>query len=168
MKKIIVFITTLVFSAAANAAIYDTARVVSVTPSFEYVSRQKCEYVTQQSYQQQAPVAQPQQRGIGGAIVGGITGGIIGNQVGRGQGKTAATAIGAGVGAIVGDRMENSQQYQPAPQYTQPAPQQVCSTFQDRVTNGYEVTYQYNGKTDSIRLQHHPGQTIPVTITPGN
>lgn len=145
-------------SSFAHADIEVSADVTSVTPVFEYVSRQQCEYRQVESQQQVQ-----QQRGYGGAIVGGLAGGVIGNQIGNGNGKTAATAIGAALGAITGDRMENSPQQQ---HQTVTSKQPVCTTVQDKIQNGYMVEYRYNQQRDVVHTKYNPGSTINLKIAP--
>lgn len=158
--------TVLSFSAfaAAHAADFeDFGRVVSVAPQMEQINqpRQEC----RDEYVQVAP--QPQQRSVGGALIGGIAGGLLGNQVGGGNGRTAATAAGAIAGALTGDRLDNSGQVQGQPQ------QQVvrqCHTVDHWTSraNGYNVTYQYNGRNFSTVLPYDPGQRVrlQVAVTP--
>ena len=145
-----------------NAADFeDSARVISVSPQYEQVNypQQRCntEYVQTQ---------REAQRGMGGSIVGGIAGGLLGSQVGHGNGRTAAAAAGAIAGAIAGDRIENNNQGGVVEQ----RPVQRCQTvdnWQTR-TNGYAVTYEYNGRTYTSILPYDPGQRLrlQVSITP--
>jgi len=145
-------------SAAGASGFEDYAHVISVQPQVEQVNepRQEChtEYVT---------VQRQQQRGVGGSILGGLAGGILGNQVGGGSGRTAATAAGAIAGAIVGDRMENSN----AGGVVEQQPVQRCRMidhWQNR-TNGYSVTYEYQGHTYSTMLPYDPGRRLRVSVS---
>ncbi|WP_326942618.1 glycine zipper 2TM domain-containing protein [Actimicrobium sp. GrIS 1.19] len=142
-------------SFAHGAEFDDSARVVRVVPQVEQVNQphQECrtEYVQ----------AQRQERNVGGSILGGLAGGILGNQVGGGSGRTAATAAGAIAGAIVGDRVENNNQ--------QPTEQAVrqCHTvdnWQSR-TNGYAVTYEYNGRTYTSVMANDPGDRVRLRVS---
>ncbi|NEX60304.1 glycine zipper 2TM domain-containing protein [Noviherbaspirillum galbum] len=166
-KALLAFAATCAcMSSAAIAAEWDDyARVVSVSPQLEQVNRprQECrtEYVAVQHQY-------PAQRGVGGSIVGGVAGGLLGNQVGNGNGRTAATAAGAIVGAIVGDRMENTAPGGGAVVEQQPV--QRCYTVDQWETrnNGYNVTYEYNGRTYSALMPYDPGQRmrVHVAVTP--
>jgi uncharacterized protein YcfJ len=96
-----------------------------------------------------------------GAVIGGIAGGILGNQVGKGNGRTAATAAGAVTGALVGDRVENNGAGTAGRQV------QNCRTvdnWQTRVT-GYNVEYEYQGRTYSTVMPNHPGDRIRVRVS---
>lgn len=151
-------------SVAGAADFDDYARVVRVSPQYEQVNHptQECRTEYVQMTQQQ----QPQQRGIGGSIIGGIAGGILGNQVGGGTGRTVATAAGAITGAIVGDRMENNNNYGGGTVVTE-QPVRQCRTvdnWQTR-TSGYAVTYEYNGHTYTSVMPYDPGDRMRVRVS---
>ncbi|MCG2582751.1 glycine zipper 2TM domain-containing protein [Massilia sp. TS11] len=146
----------------------DFGRVVKVRPLVEQVNRprQECrtEYV-QVPVQQQA---QPQGRSAGGAILGGIAGAIIGNQVGGGNGRTAATAAGAIAGAMVGDRVDNDgRQAPPPPAQMQEQAVRQCRTVDnwEQRTTGYEVTYDYRGRSYTSVMSHDPGQRVRLRVS---
>jgi uncharacterized protein YcfJ len=145
--------------ATVNAADFDDyARVVRVSPQIEQYNQPQQECRTE--YVQQV---QPQQRGMGGSIIGGIAGGILGNQVGGGHGRTAATAVGAIAGAITGDRIENNQNGA----YVSEQPVRHCrviDNWQTR-TNGYAVTYEYNGHTYTNVMPYDPGDRLRVRVS---
>lgn len=152
------FALCLIAAPFAKAADFDDyARVISVAPQYERVNHPRQECVTE--YVQ---VQRQQERGMGGSIIGGIAGGILGNQVGDGSGRTAATAAGAIAGAIVGDRMENNR----GGVMTETQPVQRCRTidsWQSRA-NGYLVTYEYRGVTETAVLPYDPGKRLPVRV----
>lgn len=158
--KRLVFALCLIAAPFAQAADFDDyARVVSVTPQYERVNHPRQECVTE--YVQ---VQHQQERGVAGSIIGGIAGGILGNQVGGGSGRTAATAAGAIAGAIVGDRIDNNGNVAMA-SGTQPV--QRCHTVDSWQTraNGYLVTYEYRGVTETAVLPYDPGKRLPVRIS---
>jgi uncharacterized protein YcfJ len=103
----------------------------------------------------------------GGAVLGGIVGAVIGHQIGHGHGRDAATAAGAVIGAAVG-----SQQAQRRAAYAAAPPReytvQRCETryhdeWQER-TDGYRVTYVYNGRRQVTQLPYRPGDRIRVRV----
>lgn len=149
-------VVTSFMSSAIAGDFDDFARVVSVTPQIEQVN-----YPQQECRTEYVP-AQRESRGVGGSIIGGIAGGILGNQVGGGSGKTAATAAGAIAGAIVGDRIENNhsgaQEYQPVRQC------RTIDNWQSR-TNGYAVTYEYQGRTYTSVMPYDPGRRLRVRVS---
>lgn len=159
------------FPAAQAAEFEEYGRVIRVEPRTEQVRqpREECrtEYIQAPVYQQQQ---QPQQRSGAGAVVGAIAGGIIGNQVGGGSGRAAATAIGAVTGAVVGDRVSNQNRpYDQGPQYVQGQEQAVrqcrmVDAYQSR-TVGYDVTYDYRGRTYTSIMSRDPGQRVRLRVT---
>lgn len=148
--------------AQAQAAEFEEyGRVVRVQPRVEKIRqpREECrtEYVQ---------VPQQQQRSPGGAIVGGLIGGVLGNQVGGGSGRAAATAAGVIAGAVVGDRVDNNGR-----QYAQPAVQEqavrqcrVVDTWESRTT-GYDVTYDYRGRSYTSVMDRDPGDRIRLRVS---
>lgn len=144
----------------------DYGRVVRVEPRVEQVRqpRQECrtEYV-------QVPVQQPApQRSPGGGIVGGIAGALLGNQVGGGSGRAVATAAGAIAGAMIGDRVENGNQ---TAQVQPPAVQEqavrqcrVVDAWESR-TVGYDVTYEFRGRTYTSLMARDPGHRVRLRVS---
>lgn len=154
MKKILVAVL-LTVSTNSFAELMDYADIIDVRENYRNVTRRSCD---------QAPVQyqnQPQsENSYGGAIIGGIAGGLLGNQVGGGNGRTAATAAGAAVGAITGYNLENRQR-QPQ-QY-----QQICTDYNERLNDGYMVTYRYRGMQETVRMNTPPrSNRITVKIIP--
>ncbi|MES2316248.1 MAG: glycine zipper 2TM domain-containing protein [Pseudomonadota bacterium] len=155
----------LALPAAQAAEFEEYARVTRVEPRVEQVRqpREECrtEYV-------QAPVyQQPQQRSPGGAIIGAIAGGIIGNQVGGGSGRAAATALGAVTGAVVGDRVDNQGRQVNDPQYQGEQAVRQCrlvDAWESR-TMGYNVTYDYHGRSYTSIMDRDPGQRIRLRVS---
>ena len=156
---------------AAQAADFEEfGRVTRVQPRVEQVRqpREECrtEYVQAPAYQAQA---QPQQRSAGGAIVGALIGGLAGNQIGRGSGRAAATAVGAVAGAVVGDKVDN--QGRPVQQYSSEYPPEqavrqcrMVDAWESR-TVGYDVTYDYRGRSYTSVMDRDPGQRIRLHVT---
>ncbi len=146
---------------ASAAEFDDTARVLSVREKTERVNtpREECttETVTTTS---SAPASS--ERDLTGAVIGGLAGAIIGSQVGKGSGKTAGAAVGAATGAIVGDRIGNNN----AGGSSAPQTIQRCRTIDSWQTRslGYEVSYEYRGRTYTEVLPFSPGNTLRVHV----
>ncbi|QYF91906.1 glycine zipper 2TM domain-containing protein [Massilia sp. PAMC28688] len=153
-------------------------RVIRAQPRVEQIRqpREECrtEYVPvphqQRGYQQP-------QRNAGGAILGAIAGGVIGNQVGGGSGRAAATAIGAVAGAMAGDRISNNGQpvddrrygrqderYNDYPQEQAIRQCRTVDAWESRTT-GYDVTYDYRGRSYTTFTQRDPGERIRLRVT---
>lgn len=147
---------------AQAAEFEDYGRVVRVQPKVEQIRqpRQECktEYV-------QVPVQQAQPRSAGGAILGAIAGGMLGNQVGGGSGRAAATAAGVIAGAMVGDRVTQSNQ-QPVAEVQEQAVRQ-CRTVDawESRTVGYDVTYDYRGRSYTTVMNRDPGERVRLRVS---
>ncbi|MGI4849424.1 MAG: glycine zipper 2TM domain-containing protein [Janthinobacterium lividum] len=147
--------------AGAPAVFSDNARVVRVQPRIEQVS------MPQEECRNEVETVQAPNnnggRGLGGALIGGIAGGILGNQVGGGSGRTAATAIGAIGGALAGENVANNTA---APQGYAQREVRRCHTVNRVVErpNGYDVTYQYQGRNYSTVMANSPGSSIRVNV----
>ena len=172
MRKYILFMVMATCSGTVWAADFvDTAKVVSSTPILERVSepRQECWNETVSSTGAVTKSAPVEEHSVGGALLGGVIGGVVGSQIGQGHGNTVATGAGAIAGAIIGDRVASQNASQQA-QATQDVPQvreekhcRQIESFRD-VIRGYNVTYQYNGKTATTRLASQPGDTVQVSV----
>lgn len=152
----LVTFVSFVISNATAADFYDIAHVVSSTP---VLKSNKQKYICDDN---PAYFNQPKNdTNATGVIVGGVAGAIVGNQVGRGNGKVAATAVGAVVGALSGNTIANKNDNQ-----NRPAKRQ-CQWFDDgsQTIVGYDVTYEYNGKTAMVRMRNEPVNTIRIAIS---
>ena len=156
---------------AAVQRFFDSARVTRATPRIERIvtPEQKCYNRTETV----APVRRNNSsNSVGGAVIGGIAGAILGNQVGGGNGRTAATAAGAIGGAIVGNNLSNNNNNDDY--YDEPMERQVrrCETVnrEEQRINGYDVTYQYQGKSYTTIMPRKPAGNIrvAVSVTPIN
>ena len=92
-----------------------------------------------------------------GAASGAITGAVLGAIIGEGRG--AGALLGAVGGAVVGDRIESNSNSQPVTTCT------TQTTMENRLV-GYNVVYEYAGKTYSVQLPQDPGPTLALQISP--
>ena len=92
-----------------------------------------------------------------GAVSGALTGAVLGTILGEGRG--AGALLGAVGGAIVGDRMESNSNSQPVTTCT-------TQTVMENRLVGYNVTYEYAGKTYNVQLPQDPGPTLAIQVTP--
>lgn len=132
----------------------EVGRVISSTPVVQQVpvQRQVCN-------QQMAAVPQPTSGA--GAVIGGIVGGLLGNTVGGGFGRAAATGVGVVAGAAVGNSIEQRDQYA-----AQPVTQCGTQTSYENRTVGYNVQYEYAGRTYNVQMPYDPGPTIKLRVQP--
>jgi uncharacterized protein YcfJ len=135
----------------------EQAEVLSVKEAHRTVStpQEKCEQV---QVQRQAPV-QDEKRAAG-TILGGVAGGLLGSQIGGGTGKKVATVAGAAAGAYAGNQVQKGMQERDVVSTTETR----CKTINLRSEKlvGYDVTYRYQGREDTVRMAVKPGSTIPV------
>ena len=157
---------------ARDEAGLDWARVLRVDPIIETyeepVSRNVCwnepvEYVEPRyAYRQGGD-------GTGGALLGAIIGGALGNQVGKGDGRDAATIAGAVIGGSVGYNRATRGGYRQVGQTVRQGTERVCDTRVDyrrrEQVTGYDVTYEYLGRTYHTQTAAHPGDRIRVAVT---
>ena len=73
---------------------------------------------------------------------------------------SAATALGVIGGALLGNQVEAGR---PGYQNVQRC---RTETYYDNRVVGYDVTYEYAGRSYTTRTQTDPGQWIPITVQP--
>jgi uncharacterized protein YcfJ len=133
------------------------AEVVQVTPLTKTVRtpRQDCH---DETVTHRAPVKDEHQ--VIGTIAGAVIGGVLGHQIGGGAGRDIATLAGAAGGGYAGNRIQKNLQDKDT--YTTTG--QKCATVYDssQRRTGYEVLYRLNGQESTVRMDHDPGERIPV------
>jgi len=143
---------------AAEPAGPKYARVVSVDPVRQAASaaQKEChdEVVTRR-----APVKDQHQ--IAGTAIGAVAGGLLGNQIGGGKGRTLATVAGAVGGGYAGHEIQERRQETNTVTSTVRKCNTVAGTSGDKIV-AYDVRYEYNGVTRSIRMDHDPGDRVEV------
>jgi uncharacterized protein YcfJ len=143
-------------SASADAGV-KYAKVVSVDPVRSTVNHPK-QVCHDETVTQTAPPKDEHR--IAGTAIGAVVGGLVGNQVGGGKGKTLATVAGAVGGGYAGNRIQASRQHA---QVTSSV-ERKCETVNNTSTKivGYDVRYEYNGVTRTVRMDHDPGDRVQV------
>jgi uncharacterized protein YcfJ len=145
---------------------YDWARVIDVRP---IVTRVRVDEPRRECWDETRYEDPPRRPGAAGSMVlGGIIGAAIGNQIGAGDGRRAATVAGAIIGSAIGHdagERRRSGYYDPEPR---PYTVQQCSVryesrYDERV-DGYDVTYEYNGRRMRTRLPYDPGPRMRVQV----
>lgn len=132
----------------------EVTKVAEITEQ-EKTPRQECRDVT---VTRQKPV-QDQHKVIG-TVAGAVIGGVLGNQVGGGNGKKIATVAGAAAGGYAGNKAQERMQANDT--YT--TTEQRCETVYDTSEKivGYQVDYRIGEQTGTIRIDHNPGDRIPL------
>jgi uncharacterized protein YcfJ len=145
--------------AEAEVLAVKEARQTTTTP------QEKCDQVV---VERQAPVKD--ERRVAGTVLGGVAGGLLGSQVGGGSGKQVATVVGAAAGAYGGNQIQKNMQERDVTSTTETRCKTVNVKSDKRV--GYDVTYRYQGKEDTVRMAYDPGRKLamrdgqPVTDQP--
>ncbi len=139
---------------ATGAFAQERGRVLSSTPITQQVA------VPQQICNDQPVAVAPRPSGAG-AVVGAIAGGLIGNAIGGGGGRAAATGAGLIGGAMLGNQVESN-----GPAQYQTVRQCSTQTFYQNRTVGYNVTYEYNGRSYTTQTTNPPGQWIALNVQP--
>lgn len=99
---------------------------------------------------------------VAGTVIGAIAGGVIGHQFGRGRGRDLATVGGAVGGGVVGKEIQKNHQEGDVVTRTV----QHCRTVTPGrdVTALYDVVYAYQGQNFHVKLDHDPGDRIPLPV----
>ncbi|MBB5864119.1 glycine zipper 2TM domain-containing protein [Xanthomonas sp. 3058] len=103
----------------------------------------------------------PSSRGVA-SVIGGIAGAVLGSQVGGGNGRLVGTAVGTMAGVAAGRSIyeANNRTYQSNVSVCEPV---AYRRERDRV-EGYDVTYEYAGRTYHTRSDYNPGDRIRVRV----
>lgn len=133
------------------------AKVLEVTEATQQkrIPREVCEDV---AVTRQQPVKDEHQ--VVGTVAGAVLGAVIGKQLGGGSGKKVATAAGAVAGGYAGNKTQ--EQMQANNTYT--TSERRCRTVTDTQSEviGYDVRYLLNDNEGLVRMDHRPGDSIPV------
>ncbi|MEP7261445.1 MAG: glycine zipper 2TM domain-containing protein [Usitatibacter sp.] len=175
MKKLALIIASLMTAGSAIAAeqFNDQARVLNVRPIQERipVSREECWNDTERGYQERRVTRSDTGASIGaGTVLGAIVGGVLGHQVGGGRGKDAATAGGAVVGGLIGnqaDRNNRGDSYTEVERVPVDRTVERCRTINEvrEATMGYDVEYEYGGRSFVSRMDRDPGRELRVSVS---
>ena len=135
----------------------DYAEVLGVEELKESIQtpREVCEDVP---VTRQKPV-QDQHRVVG-TVTGALLGGVLGNQIGSGKGKKIATVAGAAAGGYAGNKVQENMQANDT--YTTMERNCTMVTDSHEKVVGYDVSYRLGDKDGRVRMDHIPGDRIPV------
>jgi hypothetical protein len=106
-------------------------------------------------------------------VVGGVVGAVLGSKVGGGSGRYVASALGTMAGGMAGRSIydQSVRQRQRTASVTVCDPEPVrdgygygYSRVGDNRVAGYDVTYEYAGRTYRTRTDYHPGDRIRVRV----
>jgi uncharacterized protein YcfJ len=135
----------------------DYARVISVTPITQTVTtpREECK---DQVVTRTEPVKDTHK--ITGTVIGAVAGGLLGDAIGGGGKNTVAKIAGAAAGGYAGNKTQEKMQQNDTYQTTE----RVCKTVNDSSENtvGYNVKYTIDDVPGEVRMDHDPGDAIPL------
>lgn len=133
------------------------AEVVAVKEVNEKIQtpREVCENV---AVTRQKPVKDQHQ--IIGTVAGAVIGGVLGKQVGGGRGQKVATVAGAAGGGYAGNKVQEGMQANDTYTTTERRCRTVTDTHDKLV--GYDVSYRLGDQEGQVRMDHDPGDRIPV------
>ncbi len=177
IRNLLAGMTLMMASTFASAARYDNeytyAPVVDVQPIYETIRVPQNRRVCEDRNRSPRGRSNGQRRTSGGgAVLGGIIGGLLGNRFGDGHGRDAATAVGIIAGAAIGSGADrNNRHYNSRysnSRYNNRDSRRQCYTQRDyyeeqRIT-GYDVAYEYIGRTYHTRMQNHPGDRVRIQV----
>ena len=144
-----------------NRQNYQMATVTQTQPVYRTIEihkpRQVCE--ERQLVKRHADSAAPT---IVGAIVGGVLGNTIArNSSNRGLGTAAGAVIGGAIGNDVGQKNGTDVMHHETVCY-----QSGSDVEYQSVIDGYQVTYQLNGREYTALMDRDPGPQMPVYVEP--
>lgn len=133
------------------------AQVMSVTPVTEQVEtpREVCE---DRQVTRRKPVKDTHQ--ITGTVLGAVAGGLLGDALGGGGSNKGAKIVGAAAGGYAGNKAQERIQEG----NTETVTETVCNTVVDvsERTIGYDVKYKIGDEAGEVRMDHDPGDVIPL------
>lgn len=174
MKKSLFLLAALASSANAGASpvadgfeTISKAKVISVTPQYQTVTRTNRKCITETVTEVQPQAQESDSGNVGGALIGGVLGGLAGHQVGKGKGNTAMTILGAAGGAYAGAKIQGNMAKEQA------SPKQIerCTDtpVSSQELNGYLVRYDYKGTQGQFLTGTRPATNfidVRVSVTP--
>ncbi len=168
---------------------YEEARILAVEPIVRVVRVQRPRRECWDEVAYEEPRRDHRYRGYGSrysnhragtagpTIAGGLIGGVLGRQFGSGKGRDAMTLVGTLVGAAVANdratarRSYGNSGYQTAAYEEERRPVTVercrvdTESFEEERVEGYNVSYEYQGETYSMRMAEPPrGETIKLRV----
>lgn len=133
------------------------AQVVNVEPVTQTVKVKQKECKDVQASRNKTP---KDEHRIAGTVIGGMVGGVIGHQFGNGSGRTVATVAGVAGGAYAGNQVQKTvQNRKTTATHGRRCP--IVERTEQKIV-AYDVRYRFDGKIGQVRMDHEPGDRIPV------
>lgn len=133
------------------------ARVVSATALTKTIKtpRQEC-------HDEQVTHTKPvkDEHRLVGTGVGAVVGGLLGSRIGGGNTRIVTGLAGAAAGGYAGNKIQ--EKVQKGNTYITTEKRCVTAYDSHEEPAGYDVVYVLDGKRHQVRMDHDPGQVIPV------
>ena len=165
MKKLLVLIPVILMTACANHNYsrknYVQATVTKTVPVYETVEIRKPKQVCEERQ-----VVKREADSAASTVVGAVIGGALGHAVGSGRSnKNVGMVAGAVIGGAIGNDIGKQNGKDVVHLET------VCYRAGDEISyesvlDGYQVTYQLNGKEYNVVMDRDPGPSMPVYVDP--
>lgn len=146
---------------------YAWARVLRVEPIRRRVrvSEPVRECWDEVEYRPDGPLSS---RHLGGTLLGAAIGGALGNQVGHGRGRDAAKIAGALLGGAIAYNVSREHQtydagYRRNERMVERCDLRYRDDWVERI-DGYDVTYEYDGRRQTAWMSYDPGERIRVRV----
>lgn len=152
-----------------NAVPDGYAKVLSVEP---IIKEEKVAVPRKECWQEKVVTYEKKETGkeswkVGATALGALIGGAIGHQIGDGRGQDVATVAGAAVGGKIGHDVYKKDHKPKVIEHVNY--EQRCKTVNDyrteSRTDGYAVTYEYQGKVFNTEMKKAPeSELIPIEV----
>ncbi|NND65905.1 MAG: glycine zipper 2TM domain-containing protein [Gammaproteobacteria bacterium] len=140
---------------------YDDARVIRVVPIVRQVRVVDTQY---ECWNENVTHTTSNGNTAAATIAGGLIGGVLGRQIGGGSGRDGMTVVGTLVGsAIANDQAQRNSGRTTYQDTVERCENRPIDYYEDRI-DGYDVTYEYNGREYQTSLSYDPGNTIKVRV----
>jgi len=139
----------------------DLARVTGVQPIYSQVQHRRPQ---EQCWVETVREQRPRRQSGTATLIGGIIGGVIGSEVGRGKSnKKIGSVVGSALGMSIANDISRGNRDDPRYRDIERC-ETTYRTEQQRVIQGYDVSYRYNNREYTTFMHEHPGKKIRVAV----
>jgi len=139
---------------------YDYAEVTAVEPLYRTV---RVEQPVRECWDEAVYVPDRASRSHTPVILGGVVGGLLGHELGRkGRHHGLATAAGTVLGASIGRDVRSNHgggHYRNVERC-----ETRHTTYEEKRSDGFRVSYSYQGQQYTTRTDHNPGKQLRVRV----
>ncbi len=159
MRYLVLIAPFMLAACATTSKQYVTATVSKAEPVFKTIEIHKPKRVCEERavVKKEAESAAPT---VAGAVIGGVLANALGH---RSSNRGVATAAGAIIGGAVGNEV-GKQNGQEVVHHETVCYQAGTEVEYQSVVDGYQVTYQLNGREYTTKMARDPGPTMQIVI----